>query len=101
MGKLYWYPDFDGICFNFRMADIQAAVGLVQLRRLEQLNARRREIADHYRDGLSSIPGLGMLEQTPETTHSFHIFAVLVELSFPLNKEELMCELYTGKNIKV
>ena len=28
MGKRYWYLDFDGIGFNYRMTDIQAAVGL-------------------------------------------------------------------------
>ncbi len=33
---------------NFRMSDIQAAIGRVQLRKLDQLNARRREIAKYY-----------------------------------------------------
>ncbi len=101
MGKRYWYLEFDGIGFNFRMTDIQAAVGLVQLKRLETLNARRREIAHRYSEALSKIPGLGLLRQTPDTTHSFHVFAVLVQPDFPVDKEEFMWELYTKKGIKV
>jgi perosamine synthetase len=52
MGKRYWYLEFDGIGFNYRMTEMQAAVGLVQLRKLDALNARRGEIAERYSDGL-------------------------------------------------
>ena len=45
MGKRYWYLDFDNVGFNFRMTDAQAAVGLVQLAKLDGFNARRMEIA--------------------------------------------------------
>ena len=58
MGKNYWYFDFDDIGFNFRMTDAQAAVGLVQLRKLDGWNARRREIARRYTERLSGLPGL-------------------------------------------
>ncbi|RXM13662.1 DegT/DnrJ/EryC1/StrS aminotransferase family protein, partial [Citrobacter sp. AAK_AS5] len=44
--------------FNFRMTDIQAAVGLVQLGRLPEVVARRRELADRYHDGLGDLPVL-------------------------------------------
>ncbi|MFB7668977.1 DegT/DnrJ/EryC1/StrS family aminotransferase [Kitasatospora sp. NPDC056138] len=40
---------YDEIGFNYRMTDIQAAIGLVQLRRLPELVRRRRELADRYR----------------------------------------------------
>ena len=48
MGKRYWYLDFDEIGFNYRMTDAQAAVGLVQLQKLDEFNARRIEIAGAY-----------------------------------------------------
>ena len=101
MGKRYWYLDFDGIGSNFRMTDMQAAVGLVQLRRLHEFNRRRAEIAVQYTEGIGNIPGLQVLRHDPECTHSFHVFAVLVKPEFPLSKEEFMWELYTKYSIKV
>ena len=100
MGKRYWYLEFDGIGFNYRMTDVQAAVGLVQLRRLDALNARRIEIAAKYAKGLEGIRGL-TIETEPDRKHVFHIFTVLVRPEFPLSKEEFMWELYTKKGIKV
>ena len=101
MGKRYWYLEFDGIGFNYRMTDIQAAVGLVQLRRLDALNARRIEIAAKYAEQLAGIPGLDLLQVKPDRKHVFHVFPVMVRPEFPLSKEEFMWELYTKKGIKV
>lgn len=101
MGKKYWHLDFDEVGFNYRMTDIQAAVGVVQLRKLDSLNARRAEIAKKYTEGLQGIHGLRLPFVAPEVKHSFHVFAVLVEPEFRLNKEEFMWELYTQKKIKV
>lgn len=101
MGKRYWYLEFDGIGFNYRMTDIQAAVGLVQLGRLDGMNARRGEIAAKYAAELAGIPGLNLLKMEPDRKHVFHIFTVLVQPEFPLSKEEFMWELYTKKGIKV
>jgi dTDP-4-amino-4,6-dideoxygalactose transaminase len=101
MGKRYWYLDFDEIGFNYRMTDIQAAVGLVQLRKLDALNARRIEIAKKYTEGLQGIRGLRLPFVSPDVKHVFHVYTVLVEPEFPLNKEDFMWALYTQKNIKV
>jgi perosamine synthetase len=49
------YPD---IGFNYRMTDIQAAIGREQLKRVPELVARRRALAESYRDLLGGIPGL-------------------------------------------
>ena len=101
MGKRYWYLDFDEIGFNYRMTDAQAAVGLVQLRKLDSLNARRREIAKQYSEGLQGIEGLTLPFVSSFAKHTFHIYMVLVEDAFPLSKEDFMWEMYTGKGIKV
>ena len=101
MGKRYWYLEFDGIGFNYRMTDIQAAVGLVQLTRLQAMNDRRIEIARRYTEGLQGIPGLQLPHVQPDRKHVFHIYTVLVKPEFKLNKEDFMWELYTGKSIKV
>ena len=49
MGKRYWMLDFADVGYNFRLTDAQAAVGLVQLAKLDRLNQRRREIAANTR----------------------------------------------------
>ena len=101
MGKRYWHLDFDDVGFNFRMTDAQAAIGLEQLKKLDASNARRIEIANQYCKRLSGIRGLTLPYVSPDVKHVFHIYCVLVEPEFRLNKEDFMWELYTGKRIKV
>jgi dTDP-4-amino-4,6-dideoxygalactose transaminase len=100
MGKKYWYLDFDEIGFNYRMTDAQAAVGLVQLGKLESFNARRIEIANEYTHGLKGIKGLQLPCISPQYKHVFHVYAVLIQPEFSRNKEDFMWELYTAKQIK-
>jgi perosamine synthetase len=101
MGKRYWYLDFDELGFNFRMTDAQAAVGLVQLSKLDGFNARRIEIANSYSERLRDIKGLTLPHVSPDVKHVFHVYCVLVEPDFRLNKEDFMWELYARKRIKV
>jgi dTDP-4-amino-4,6-dideoxygalactose transaminase len=60
------YPD---VGFNYRMTDMQAAVGCEQLKRLPEIVDKRRELADRYREHLSSIAGLA-LPREPEWARS-------------------------------
>jgi dTDP-4-amino-4,6-dideoxygalactose transaminase len=101
MGKRYWLLDFDDVGGNLRMTDAQAAVGLVQLSKLDVHNRRRQEIADLYRQRLSAIGSLGMPYVSPDCTHVYHVFCVLVEPGFRLSKEDFMWQLYTRQQIKV
>jgi dTDP-4-amino-4,6-dideoxygalactose transaminase len=100
MGKKYWYLDFDEIGFNYRMTDAQAAVGLVQLGKLDSFNARRIEIANEYTHGLKEIKGLRLPCVSPQLKHVFHVYAVLIQPECSRNKEDFMWELYTAKRIK-
>jgi dTDP-4-amino-4,6-dideoxygalactose transaminase len=54
------FEDHSIIGFNYRMTDIQAAVGRVQLGRLPSIVARRREVADRYRELLDDLDGLAL-----------------------------------------
>ncbi len=65
--------------FKYNLTDIQAALGLVQLSRLEAMNRRRRELAALYLKGLKGAPGLE-LPGVPDYphTHSWHLFIVKV-----------------------
>ena len=100
MGKRYWHLEFDGIGFNYRMTEIQAAVGLVQLRKLDSLNARRIEIARKYTDGLRGVNGLRLPDVPPHIKHVYHVYLLLLEPEFRVSKEDFMWDLYTGRQIK-
>ena len=56
--KTVIFEEYPEVGFNYRMTDIQAAVGRVQLRRLPGILARRRELAARYTEALADIPGL-------------------------------------------
>jgi dTDP-4-amino-4,6-dideoxygalactose transaminase len=54
------FESYDSVGYNYRLTDIQAAVGREQLKRLPEFVARRRELAAHYVELLSDIDGLGL-----------------------------------------
>jgi len=63
------FEEYPEIGFNYRMTDIQAAVGREQLKKLPEVIARRRHLAQRYLQRLTGIPGLGLPEE-PEWAHS-------------------------------
>ncbi|UTT69576.1 DegT/DnrJ/EryC1/StrS family aminotransferase [Arthrobacter sp. DNA4] len=79
--------------FNYRMTDLQAAVGLVQLGRLPEVLARRRDIAAQYVAGLSRVPGLRLVSDPPYGTTNFQSFWVEVLPSFGTSRDGLLQKL--------
>jgi dTDP-4-amino-4,6-dideoxygalactose transaminase len=76
--------------FNYRMTDIQAAVGLVQLERLEGIVARRRERAQRYQELLAGIPGLRTIADPPYGKTNFQSFWVLLPDECPASPVEAL-----------
>jgi perosamine synthetase len=76
--------------FNFRMTDIQAAVGLVQLRKLDRLITRRRELAQRYQQLLADIPGVRTITDPGYGTTNYQSFWVLLPGDFPISRDELL-----------
>jgi len=79
--------------FNYRMTDMQAAVGLVQLGRLPAIVRRRREIVAAYTAELADIPGLRPVADPPWGTSNFQSFWVEVLPEFPVSRDELLAAL--------
>ena len=100
MNKKYWELQFDDIGFNYRMTDAQAAVGTVQLRKLDEFNARRQEIAEKITDVVNSIGGISPPFVDPRGTHVFHLYMFQLDESFPVGKVDLMWRLYNDYGIK-
>jgi len=74
-----WHADMVDLGFNYRLSDLQAALGLSQLRRLPVFIARRREIADRYRRQFAGNPRVRCPEERPGATHAYHLFIVRVD----------------------
>ncbi len=79
--------------FNYRMTDLQAAVGIVQLGRLDAIVARRREIVERYSATLAGVRGLRLLADPPWGRANFQSFWVELLPGFPLDREGLLAQL--------
>jgi len=79
--------------FNFRMTDIQAAVGLVQLTKLDAIVARRRELAATYRAAFADLPELATASDPAYGTSNFQCFWILLPEDAPVGRDELMTRL--------
>ncbi|MGB8650530.1 MAG: DegT/DnrJ/EryC1/StrS family aminotransferase [Mycobacteriales bacterium] len=76
--------------FNYRLTDIQAAVGLVQLGRLDAVVTRRRELAARYQALLAEVPGLLTVGDPTYGTTNYQSFWVLLPDDFPITRNRLM-----------
>jgi len=76
--------------FNYRMTDIQAAVGLVQLERLTGIVERRRARAERYGELLAGVPGLRTIADPPYGTTNFQSFWVLLPDECPVEPLEVL-----------
>ena len=76
--------------FNYRMTDIQAAVGLVQLRKLPEMVARRRILARRYQDLLSGIPGLLTADDPPYGETNYQSFWILLPEESAVGRDDLL-----------
>jgi perosamine synthetase len=79
--------------YNFRMTDIQAAIGLVQLGRMDALVSQRRELAARYHQMLSEIKGLTPVRDPAYGTTNFQSFWVLLDPEFGAARDEVLSEL--------
>lgn len=74
-----WQYDVPETGFKYHMNDIMAAIGIEQLKLLDEENARRAEIAAHYTEELANVPGVTLLEKRADVESSNHVFAISVE----------------------
>jgi dTDP-4-amino-4,6-dideoxygalactose transaminase len=73
-----WYYQQIDLGFNYRMTDLQAALGTSQMRRLDEFVARRHEIAAWYDEHLAALP-LDLPERPAATYSSLHLYVVRLQ----------------------
>jgi dTDP-4-amino-4,6-dideoxygalactose transaminase len=75
-----WRYDVLSLGFKYNMADLQGALGLVQLRRLPELQLRRRQIFDRYDQAFRSLPEVEVPTRRSEVESALHIYALRLNL---------------------
>ncbi len=73
-----WSYDIDEIGFNFRLTDIQCALGISQLRKLGRFIERRQQIAATYRQQLATFDEIELPPDQPWCEHAYHLFVIRV-----------------------
>ena len=91
-----WYYEQHSLGFNYRLNDIQAALGSSQLKRIDSYVAKRNEIANKYRIELSDLP-IKTLKVEKNYYSSYHLFVIKVD---PLKRKKIF-ENLRSKNIGV
>lgn len=75
--------------FNYRMTDIQSALALSQLDRIDELTLKRQKIAGIYNEAFGKIPGLIIPMVAKEATHVYHQYTLRVTKDFRMSRDEL------------
>lgn len=73
-----WYYEQQSLGFNYRMTELQAALGLSQLTRLDNFLAARRRLASRYDERLAELP-LTLPWQHPQGRSSYHLYPIQVD----------------------
>jgi len=87
--------------FKYNMSDIQAALGLAQMRRVEAMWRRRKHLTELYRQGLGDIPGVNFLPDPPGGRSAYHLFVARLGSEFPAGKRDEVAALLRKRGIGV
>ena len=83
----YWH---DVVGFNYRMTNMQAAIGVAQIDKLEKIVARKREIASSYDRLFSNVSGIALSKEMLCAKHVYWMHSILVQADFGVHRDELM-----------
>lgn len=78
---------------NGKMSEFNAALGLLQLKHIDETLARRKEIAATYREQLAGVKGVHCLTDAGETQSNHAYFPILVESDYPMSRDALYQQL--------
>ena len=92
--KPYILPDFNVLGYNYRMTDLQGAIGEVQLRKLDSFIDQRKKWAAFYFDTLGNIPWIQFTKFSSDYKHGWQSFVFLInEDRAPMSRNSIMEEL--------
>jgi perosamine synthetase len=86
-GKMFWNTE---IAYKYKMSSMQAALGLAQLERIDELVNRKRQIFSYYQSQLKDVPGLTLNCETPDTKNTYWMVTVVMNKKLGIKKEDLI-----------
>jgi perosamine synthetase len=84
------FEEYRELGFNYRMSDVQAAIGIAQLPKLEGLLARRRAIADRYDAAFRSLRDVQVPARPPYAEHAFQSYGLLLTSACHHDRNDLL-----------
>jgi perosamine synthetase len=88
------FETYDEIGYNFRITDIQAAVGVIQMGKLKAMLNRRRAIAERYIAALSGRPAIRLPVVPEYMSHNWQSFQIQISDACPVSRTEIMQRLH-------
>jgi perosamine synthetase len=88
--KMFWNTE---VAFKYKMSSMQAALGLAQLERLDELVEHKRRIFSWYRRELSGVAGLTLNYEAPGTKNTYWMVTAIIDPKLGLAKEDLLEQL--------
>lgn len=92
--------DFDNMLgYNFRMGEIEAAIGIEQMKKLDSLIISRVELADRLTEKLQHLPGLSVPHPPPGIRHAYYVYPMTIDSEIlGVNRGKLV-EAITAENV--
>ena len=89
-----WYYEQQELGFNYRITDIQCAMGLSQLKKLDMFRKRRREIVNIYHEAFDNIKYVQTPFESTECDSNFHLYVLLFDFEkIGIDRAQFMLEL--------
>jgi perosamine synthetase len=85
--RMFWNTE---VAYKYKMSSMQAALGLAQLERIEELIQRKREQFTWYQNELAEIDGLTLNKEPTDVHNTFWMVTLVLDQKFGLNKTQLM-----------
>jgi len=87
----YWHSVMG---YNYRMTNLQAALGVAQMEKIDTILKTKRRIAEDYTDGLRDIPGIILPPKAPWAENVYWLYSILVDKNaFGIGRDDLMTAL--------
>lgn len=96
-----WYYEMLSLGYNYRMTDIQAALGLSQINRLDDFLDRRKAIANEYSKAFQSIPSVRVPTKLKDRESSWHLYVLRLDLKKLSEDRATIFQALTKENIGV
>lgn len=85
--NLFWNTE---VAYKYKMSSMQAALGIAQLERIEELVDRKRRIFKWYEEEIGGVNGITLNYEAPDTKNSYWMVTIIIDEKFGIRKEKLI-----------